>query len=158
MARKQQDRRSRHEPLHDLDPYLGCPADASIGLEPLAVGWLERREPFATGPVPDAFPEALLSFCADRHVVCATPNTLPCPLCGQRPEPISRGDDTAHMGNAEIRVLGEEDVFAAPTMIYHYVTTHNYQPPPVFIEAVLNGPPPGAPEHRVLVRTLNSAR
>lgn len=157
MARKDRNRRRdrRRRTLEDLDPYLGCRADENVGLDPLAVGWLQRNQPFPTGPVPEGFPEALLAFCFEEHTVCATRATHPCPLCGERVEPMTREGFTARPGTAEIRVLGEDDIFAAPDLIHHYVTVHDYRPPQVFIEAVLNGPSPGSPEHRALVRTLN---
>ena len=151
---KRQERRRRHT-LEDLDPYLGCRADENVGLDPLAVGWLQRNQPYATGPVPEDFPEALLAFSFQEYLVCTTRATRPCPLCGEQAPPLSRDGQTARPGTGEIRVLGEEDIFAAPDLIHHYVTVHNYQPPPVFVEAVLNGPPPGSPEHRALIRTLN---
>ncbi|HSM55736.1 MAG TPA: hypothetical protein VK879_06225 [Candidatus Sulfomarinibacteraceae bacterium] len=157
MARKRRNRRDKRDVLQDLDPYYGCQADASLGLDPLAVGWLQRGQNFPTGPVPDGFTGALLAFCLDRHTVCARPNTLPCPLCMQRVEPITIDDDTAHFGVAEIRVLGDDDIFAAPTLIHHYVTAHDYQPPDVFVRAVVAGPPAGSREHRALVRSLNAA-
>lgn len=154
------DRRHRRDELNDLDPYLGCPADADLGLDPRAVGWLRRGQNFEAGPVPDNFPDALLAFCLDRHTVCARPGSLPCLLCGQRPAPITLDGEgarsgVAHFGVAEIRVLGRDDIYAAPTLIHHYVTVHQYRPPDVFIRAVLQGPSPGSPEHRALIRTLN---
>ncbi len=153
------DRRHRRDELQDLDPYLGCPADASLGLEPLAVGWLRRGQPFNSGALPQEFPAALLRFCLDQHTVCARPGSLPCPLCGERPQPLQAAGDgplggVAQLGVAEIRVLGRDDIFAAPTLIYHYVTAHGYRPPDVFVQAVLHGPQPGSAEHRALVRTL----
>ena len=152
--REKGDRRHRRDELKDLDPYLGCPADAELGLDPRAVGWLRRGQLFDTGPVPDDFAEALLTFCLDRHTVCARPGTLPCPLCGERPEPAERDGETAQFGVAEIRAIGRDDIYAAPTLIHHYVTVHQYRPPDVFIRAVLQGPQPTSPEHRALVRTL----
>jgi hypothetical protein len=47
------------------------------------------------------------------------------------------------VGNGEIRVFSAEgEIFAAPTMLLHYITVHNYLPPPSFLEAVKNGPVP----------------
>lgn len=157
MARKGRDRRHRRDELQDLEPYLGCQADARLGLDPLAVGWLRRGQNFDTGPVPEDFPDALLEFCLDRHTVCARPGTFACPLCGERIEPIDLDGETVHFGVAEIRVIGQDDIFASPTLVHHYVTAHDYRPPDVFIRAVLRGPAPGSPEHRALVRTLNGA-
>lgn len=147
-------RRRRGAP-EDLEPYEGCPADAELGLDPLAVGWLQRNDDFATGGTPEGFTESLFDFCLEPHTVCAIRHHRPCPICGQRVAPVTVGDRTAELGAAEIRVLGEENIFAAPDLIYHYVTEHGYRPPPVFVQAVLQGPQPGSAEHRALVRTLN---
>lgn len=157
--RRGDDRRHRRDELKDLDPYLGCPADAELGLDPRAVGWLRRGQSFDSGPVPQGFAEALLPFCLDQFTVCARPGTLPCPLCGERPQPVTLAQEdgpsgTAQFGVAEIRVIGRDDIYAAPTLIHHYVTVHQYRPPDVFIRAVLQGPQPGSPEHRALIRTL----
>lgn len=157
MARDNHDRR-RSRFLDDLDPYLGCGADASLGLDPLAVGWLQRGQDYTTGAVPERFADALLAFCVDRLTVCAPPTTQACPLCFESVEPVDLDEDTVHFGLAEIRVLGEDDIFAAPTLIHHYVTAHDYRPPRVFIDAVLKGPAAGAPEHLALIRTLRLPR
>lgn len=157
MARKNRNRRrERQRTLADLDPYLGCRADENVGLDPLAVGWLQRNEPYATGTVPAGFAEALLPFCFEENIVCITRATRPCPLCGERVEPVTVEEGhRAEPGTGEIRVLGEDDIFAAPDLIHHYVTVHDYRPPQVFVEAVLRGSPPGSPEHRALIKTLN---
>lgn len=155
MARKDRSRRRRGGAPEDLDPYLGCPADAELGIDPLAVGWLQRNRPYSRGTVPDRFLEQLLGFCFDQYTVCARVGARRCPLCGENVEPVTRDGETAHFGQAEIRVLGEVDIFAAPTLIYHYVAEHDYRPPGVFIDAVVHGPQPGSAEHRALVKTLN---
>ena len=155
MARKGRNRRRRKGPPQDLELYVGCPADAELGLDPLAIGWLQRNRQYDQGPVPAGFLEQLLVFCFEQNTVCATTGARRCPLCGESVEPITRNGETAHFGRAEIRVLGEVDIFAAPTLIYHYVDEHGYRPPRVFIDAVMDGPPPGSPEHRALIKTLN---
>lgn len=131
--------------LIDLTPYTGCAADAAVGLLPLAVGWLRGGMAFETGEAPAPFLARLLPFCQPPHTVCATPAARPCPLCRQLIPPY---------GQAEIRVIGELDIYAAPDLIYHYVTVHQYLPPPEFVEAVLHGPAPQTAEHRALRRAL----
>ena len=159
MARKRRggrrDRRHRRRgaPL-DLEPYEGCPADAELGLDPLAVGWIQRNDEFTTGATPEGFAGALLEFCREPHTVCAVRHRRPCPICGEQIA-VTVGGQTVDLGGAEVRVLGDEEIFAAPDLIYHYVAEHGYRPPPLFVQAVLQGPQPGTPEHRVLVRTLN---
>ena len=155
MARRNRSRRRGRGAPEDLEPYLGCASDAELGIDPLAVGWLQRNRPYDRGPVPDGFLEQLLAFCFEQNTVCARAGARRCPLCGESVKPISRDEGTAHFGQAEIRVLGEVDIFAAPNLIYHYVAEHGYRPPDLFVDAVMNGPQPGSPEHRALVKTLN---
>lgn len=46
--------------------------------------------------------------------------------------------------NGEIRVKHQGITYVAPWMILHYVAEHQYKPPQVFIDAVLQGvPQPG---------------
>lgn len=160
MSRKKESRPRRpRNLLQDLDPYLGCTADAQLGIDPLAVGWLHRGQPFDTGPTPPQLLDHLLTFCLDQHTVCAPPHSRPCPLCGERPDPLyiegeGPNTGTVHFGIAQIRVIGEDDIYAAPTLIHHYIAAHQYRPPDVFIRAILHGPQPASPEHRTLIRTL----
>ncbi|MCA9938418.1 MAG: hypothetical protein KC418_07240 [Anaerolineales bacterium] len=140
MARRRAD-------WHDLAPYTGCGADEALGMLPLAVGWLRGGMPFATGDAPPAFAARLLAFCRPDHTVCAAPAARPCPICHQTISPY---------GGAEIRVIGELDIYAAPDLLHHYVTTHHYLPPPEFIAAVMDGPAPTSAEHKALRKALIS--
>lgn len=136
----------RREVWHDLDPYL-----EELGYVPLLVGWLRRGQPFTTGDVPAGFVDRLLPFCQAPNVVAKAAGRRPCELdnkCQLPPTHIV----------AEIRVIGDEAIYAAPTLIYHYVTVHNYKPPAEFIEAVMQGPPAGSPEHRALIKSLTHYR
>ncbi|MFD7864388.1 hypothetical protein [Streptomyces sp. NPDC059783] len=94
----------------------------------LNIGWLEAGKPYSTGTVPAVFVEKLkavqeaqrMNFCLGVHE---------CDLCpeGGAPE-----------GNGEVRIPGAPGVaYAAPFLITHYITTHGYRPPQVFIVAVL---------------------
>jgi hypothetical protein len=139
-----------------MDPYQGCGADAEIGAEPLAVGWLRRNRPYEKGNVPPGFLTQLLAFCHEPWTVCARPVAERCPLCGEHVPPIMDGDLPVVLGAAEIRVIGETEIYAAPTLIVHYVTAHDYAPPREFITAVMAGPPAGSAAHRALVRALRS--
>ena len=52
------------------------------------------------------------------------------------------------LGGAEIRVFSAEGtIFAAPTLIYHYIHTHSYDPPIQFCRAVMDLTPPPAEEY-----------
>lgn len=55
------------------------------------------------------------------------------------------------IGSAEIRVFGADVVYAAPTLIYHYVIVHHYKPPSAFVRALLTGPRPDSHVYRSLL-------
>ncbi len=65
-----------------------------------------------------------------------------CPFCG----------DADARGSAEIRIQGNGVVYAAPTLIAHYVAVHRYAPPPEFIDSLracdgVADPVPSPPEN-----------
>lgn len=140
----------------DLEPYNGCDDNQILHLTPLAVGWLSRAHSFTTGVVPTDVIVRLLQFCLDPYLVCRTPVARPCQLdhaCGLVPA-VTLPDGEARFGDGEIRVIGADDVFAAPSLIHHYVTVHHYLPPAEFVKALRRGPAPGSPEHRAYLRAL----
>jgi hypothetical protein len=149
----------RNQP-DDLSPYDGCGDEAILGFVPLAVGFLSRQRPFPTGKTPPDFAGRLLAFCLPEHTVCRANLPARCPLggCPPRLPPVRHGDEEMELTAGEIRVMGEEEIYAAPSLIYHYVVAHGYRPPDGFVEAVRHGPRPGSDEHRALVRTLNAGR
>lgn len=147
------------KPIPDLTPYKGLAAESKLGLKPRAIGWLHHSQPYPTGPTPAEFPEKLLRFCLDPYTVGHQPQVDRCTLgrCPRMLPPEVREGQTAYFGAAEIRVIGQTEIYAAPTLIYHFVVVHDYRPPKEFIDAVLNGPQPGSDEHRVLINTLNNS-
>ncbi|WP_328417009.1 hypothetical protein OG470_28080 [Micromonospora sp. NBC_00389] len=94
----------------------------------LNVGWLEAGRPYRMGPVPAVFVQKLGDVQAVQSMnVCLGMHE--CDLCPP---------DEIHDGNGEVRIPGAAGVaYAAPFLISHYVAAHHYQPPAVFIEAVL---------------------
>jgi len=71
-----------------------------------------------------------------------------CELCEPRPRLVYAIKDGVRLqlGSSEIRVLSKRNkIYAAPTLIYHYVRTHDYRPPDEFIDALTTGlTPPNA--------------
>jgi hypothetical protein len=134
----------------DLTPYRYLPM---IPRDPnqLNVGWLGRGHPYSQGEVSEEFLDRLFEFC--RAHLFKMGGNHGCELCvhpsdGMR---VQRGDKETWLGDAEIRVVGKGKVYAAPTLIFHYVTAHKYRPPDEFIQAVLEGPLPGSPEYEAIV-------
>jgi hypothetical protein len=69
-----------------------------------------------------------------------------CPAGGSRY--AMRKGESLLLGSAEIRVFGKGDtIYAAPTLIYHYVAAHEYKPPEEFIRALREGPLPASQEY-----------
>ena len=94
--------------------------------------------PYPTGPTPAGLVKRLLKLA--RKPVQLTRGRHVCELCRERRDPIrmQRGLRPVWLGNGEIRVTGENgEVYAAPTMIAHYVAEHGYLPPRASVDAVL---------------------
>jgi len=109
----------------------------------ICVGWLDAGHPFPTGAVDEDFLAALRYLCVNHQAV-VTRGFHECNLgdCTARPSwpliMLRFDDHEAPLGIAEIRVEQENGVeIAAPTLIYHYVTDHQYRPPDYFVDAVL---------------------
>jgi len=137
-----------------LYSYLGSDQDAAIAT--LNVGWLDSSMPHEQGITLDEFKEKLLFFCCPEFVVHQCCGYHQCQFCDNPPFSVQAhsGDKEIWLGNGEIRAIGKTAIYAAPTLIYHYVVVHNYQPPAEFVEAVLNGPQPGSNTHRALIDKL----
>jgi hypothetical protein len=110
------------------------------GYDRINVGWLDAAHAFEEGPTPSWFANALLD------IIAAPPTNArrgyhQCPFCPKRSEgsmlSVDHPSGTLWLGHAEIRVPSGPDVmFAAPSLIWHYITVHSYRPPANFIEAV----------------------
>lgn len=120
----------------DDEPLLPGPPPAA---QPpvLNVGWLDVEHPYPVGPLPEGFLDRLAAFGEAAHRVNQTRGMYLCGLC----DPPALLDQA---GSAEIRVVGDGCVYAAPDLIGHYVEAHGYCPPEAFIAAVLAGPAPGS--------------
>lgn len=137
----------------DLSPYTYASPDAEP--KTLNVGWLDVAYPYPRGDVPGPFLERLWRFC--RMPIHMMRGFHTCELEGGcslgLPPEIQRGDEVLRVGFGEIRVFGaDEEVYAAPNLIYHYVATHHYLPPEAFVASVLQGPLPGSPAYEALAR------
>lgn len=121
------------------------------------VGWLEAGHPFNTELVTEELLSRLWRFC--EYSIVALRGFYECnlPVCsghvaeygpldpkrwrlvGKGPLCARRGDVVLTFGNAEIRVFGENGtIYAAPNLIYHYVTVHSYKMPDEFKRALAN--------------------
>jgi hypothetical protein len=116
----------------DLSPYvfrLNCP-----GL--INIGWLDLNRAFTKGFVEPTITAEIGRLCS--RPVNLTRGYQVC--CGQMPVMEAYlGDGVPRsLGNGEIHVSGGSIYweYAAPTLIYHYITRHEYLPPQEFLDAV----------------------
>lgn len=143
----------------DLTPYEYCVRHEPGGSRAVNIGWLSRECAYPKGETSDEFKARLLLFCQDHNIVHVARGFHACDLCSvswhqwfaDREFRYGTSAHWASIGDGEIRVFGNQMVFAAPALIYHYVLEHNYLPPSVFIEAVLTDPAPDSSEYRTLL-------
>ena len=122
--------------IQDLAPYNYGLSKALPNV--LAVGWLDKGYPFATGNAPADFIPKLKEVIA-REDVNVMRGIHKCHFC-DRDDFIKLDHDgqSIVLGHAEVWVPDSEGqlIFAAPSLIYHYVVEHHYLPPQTYIEAI----------------------
>ncbi|MEV4318087.1 hypothetical protein [Actinocrispum sp. NPDC049592] len=123
----------------DLSTYVYGDHDPAATV--LNVGWLGGRASFTTGDVDAEVRYALLEAIV-RDQVNVMRGWHSCELCTE-PSPVvvpfePARDGKLRLGHAEVHVTGADGVvYAAPTLIVHYIDAHNYRPPQQFIDAVM---------------------
>ncbi|SNQ49515.1 conserved hypothetical protein [Frankia canadensis] len=126
--------------LEDMSRNFGWPPP---GTSALTVGWLAPEHNFPTAFPESSFLDSLFYLCAHHSILrtrgfhsCALPHTAK----PAAPYPARRGGEEAWLGSAEISVVAADGkLLFAPNLVFHYVEEHHYQPPDIFIEAVLAG-------------------
>ena len=119
----------------DLSPHIYVDPGENV----LNVGWLDSHHEYSKGSVPLDFLERLQWYCQES--VFLTFGFHVCEFCGKDfgVEMLILGKKRK-LGSAEIRVIGQKAIYAAPDMIYHYIVDHQYRPPDEFILAVIEEP------------------
>ena len=122
----------------DLSPY--CYLTGSEIPQVLNVGWLDGEHAFERRPMgSDEDLSALIVSSLPLSVVAQTRGFHICELCGDSMwnAPVAVGERQFVLGSAECWFPGENGiVYAAPTLIPHYLREHCYRPPAVFDAAV----------------------
>jgi hypothetical protein len=134
--------------FEDLSDYTYCLAGATSKARPAKnIGWLGPSSEFEVSPPNPHLTRVLWDHC----LVSINParGIHACHLC----KPMSRSDAERDgtwivLGAAEIRVFSRTGtVYAAPNLIYHYVSVHGYAPPEEFVHAAFNGIAPASDEY-----------
>jgi hypothetical protein len=139
--------------IPDLTPCTYFHVDPEDRL--LAVGWLERDQPYTKGDVDPEFTRALAALlchppwtrfsfrgfhdCNWRHSDQAAESSLSA-LLGALLGPTHAHLLSGHRGIYNLFVPGNKCVYVAPELILHYISAHGYSPPREFQKAVLACP------------------
>jgi hypothetical protein len=111
------------------------------------IGWLGRGHDFKKMDPTEEILDPLWSYC--RVSVAQMRGVHECEFCS-RPSSgiVERKGERLLLGTSEIRVFSREgDIYAAPTLIFHYVETHRYRPPDEFLRALVREPAPPSKEY-----------
>ncbi len=122
---------------HDIVGHEWGKLDYRPRYERLNVGWLDASRPFNRGPVPEWFADTLLDV-VGHPPVNEMRGLHNCEFCPPGVDTIADPrPGRSWLAYYEIRVpAGPGVMFAAPALIWHYVTAHDYLPPAEFVEAV----------------------
>jgi hypothetical protein len=113
--------------------------DGAFDVSEVAVGWLEPLHKYPRGRMAPDLVEKLERLCrASRYHM--TRGFHPCGFCDESEEGF---------GSKEIRLAGDDMVYAAPNLIAHYVRAHEYAPPPGFVDALRRRDALAEPKHDV---------
>ncbi len=143
----------------DLEP---CTYFGPTRLPLLAVGWLQAGHEVPQGPVP---PVDVLIKLAQALEVPSSRGFLgwhDCDLCrldlGPRTLCFMLGEMSSSMevkmGIRNLFVPAKTVAYVAPSLLFHYVDSHGYGPPPEFVEAVRACPDPTSAEYASAVRAI----
>lgn len=93
------------------------------------VGWLAGGHEFDTAEPTEELLGELWNFC--KVSVAQSRGVHECDFCpGRHSQYAERDGERLLLGTAEIRVFPRDGgLYAAPTLVYHYVREHRYRPP-----------------------------
>ena len=136
----------------DLSPYsflLNGPNDHFVEQpDAVNIGWLGAGHEFPVGQTPEWLVPGLLKLVA-HDLVNLTRGFHQCHMCEHPYWPPMEAEfngEQQMLGNGEIRVRGADGtLYAAPSLIAHYVAEHAYLPPDGFIDAIREAALTGSP-------------
>ncbi len=123
-------------------PYF----DSEMADNRVAVGWLDAAHPYAQGKVSESFLDKLIDLLVKPWAPMYLLGHAECLWWGVDDDARYNGS-SAVVGTPNLFVPGDGFLYAAPSMIAHYILAHTYAPPAEFCEAVLRCPPMRAPEY-----------
>jgi hypothetical protein len=139
----------------DLSEYTYIELGIRAGTQ--NVGWLAPDHAFPTASPGEELLDLLWRYC--KISVAQTRGIHECELCrGGTVSSFERHGETLLLGSSEIRVFSSTGaIYAAPTLIYHYVSSHGYAPPEAFLHALAQPPVPPDPAYSARLQQLGLA-
>ena len=125
----------------DLSPCDYFPLDAQAKVQ--AVGWLDVECPYPNGDVEEQFVAKLVELLVDPWQPAVAMGRHECPFCrfSGGPATFQYKDTTVCIGASNLFVPATGVIYAAPSLILHYIDSHGYAPPKHFQKAVMECPP-----------------
>jgi hypothetical protein len=130
--------------FEDLAPCTYFPGEAKL----VAVGWLERGKPYASGNVDRRVYDALVEMQKNPWQPVVSMGTHECELCRFEGE----------YGTSNLLVPADGVIYVAPELIVHYMNAHGYVPPDAFCRAVLACPPMRSMQYLKAIKVCGGAR
>lgn len=120
------------------------------------MGYLARGHPFPRGKGLENFFDRLVALVEQPLGCWSGYHTCDLGWCRlTRPrEPMLYKGRLIGLGSTDIFVPGDEVVYAAPSLILHYIRDHKYLPPPCFVQAVLKCPEPRSSEYAAAIKRI----
>ena len=108
-----------------------------------AIGWLNANHGYAKGPVAEEDFARLCELLVDPWEPGGFTGSHACDLCRftSGPTNVHFRKSSVSVGHANLFLPAGDVLFVAPSLVVHYIDAHEYQPPPVFWEAVRACPP-----------------
>lgn len=125
----------------DETPYYDGQA---AGTRPiLAIGWLEAGHPYQRGPIAAEVVTALAALLVNPWAPAYAGGFHDCAFCriSGGPKGMSFDGMDISMGSTNLFVPGATALYVAPSLILHYMDSHEYAPPAAFCQAILDCPP-----------------
>ena len=113
----------------------------------IAVGWLERGQEYTRGEVESSFVQRLAELLLDPCQPGVFMGRHECSFCrfsgGPATFRISEVIPTlqVHVGVSNLWIPADGYLYVCPSLILHYMDAHEYAPPEVFQNAVMDCPP-----------------
>ena len=108
----------------------------------LGVGWLSNDGPLAKGPVAVEVFERLAEMLLNAWQPYAVGGSHSCSFClfTGGPKAIRHRDRSIELGSNNLILPAGSAVIVAPSLILHYVDSHQYCPPSSFVMALMECP------------------